>query len=463
MARHFKPTMQGLHLTADLYDCCACPELLSDEAVLREVCLEEVEAAQLQAVGDRFHRFPDFGGHPGGVTGMVLLAESHVALHTWPERNGVTLDVYVCNFLRDNSAKARALLEALVDHFQPTRVSRQSIDRGNPQAVPAHAAGISCTDDAERQASPPLAAGEQHWHDEALNPHSRYGYTLGRLLHRERSPHQLIEVYESAQFGRLFLLDGDYMTSVDDEHYYHEALIHPAAITLGNPRSALILGGGDGGSCEELLKYPGMERIVIAEIDEAVVRMARRFLEGVHHGALDDPRVEIRIGDGFALAKGMEERFDLVILDLTDPDTPASTLYSEAFFADVRRLLAASGALVLHTGTPIFAPELVAQLHTRLRRHFPIVAPLGLYIPLYGSYWTLAVCSLQSDPRRIESTVIRDRIAHLQGPPLRYYNADIHTALFALSNDLHALLKEGEPQDNRYATLPGPASARRIA
>jgi len=448
-----KKTMQGLHLTADLYDCRSSPALLSDAAVLRALCLEAVESAGLQAVGDRFHRFPDFEGHAGGVTGMVLLAESHVALHTWPERDEVTLDVYVCNFLSDNSSKAQALLDGLVGHFKPSRLSQQRICRGETVSPPSDAASGEAHE----------AAVPRGWHDEALNADSRYGYRLGRLLHAEQSPFQRIEVYESEQFGRVFLLDGDYMTSERDEYFYHEAMIHPAGIAIGNPRSALILGGGDGGSCEELLKYPGMQRIVIAEIDEAVVRMARRFLGAVHRGALDDPRVEVCIGDGFEWARRSRERFDLVILDLTDPDTPASPLYSEAFFADVGRLLQPLGALVLHTGTPIFAPSLVAQLHARLRRHFKVVAPLGLYIPLYGSYWTLAVCSQASDPRRVGTAVIRERIAQLKGPALGYYNAEIHPALFALPNDLRALLADRDGGDTAHNELQRPAPVRRFA
>ena len=249
--------MQGLHLTADLSACQSPEELLCDPLRLREYCLDLVEAAGLSAVADRFHRFPDFEGKPGGVTGMVLLAESHLALHTWPEQSAVTLDVYVCNFSTDNSAKAESLLQALIKLFGPQGIVRQQIQRG------------------EAQFRSPSEEPSARWGDEQLNRYSRYGYQLGRLLHREQSAYQLIEVFESPQFGNLFRLDGDYMTSERDEFFYHEAMIHPAAIAIGSPKHALILGGGDGGSAEELLKYPSIERVVIAELDEAVLRISR--------------------------------------------------------------------------------------------------------------------------------------------------------------------------------------------
>ena len=118
--------MQGLHLTADLRGCAPGQPAMTDPESLRQRCLAAVRAAGLQPVGELFHRFPA----PGGVTGVVLLAESHLAVHTWPELGGVTLDVYVCNLGADNSARAHALLDGLLAGFEPARVERQSLRRG---------------------------------------------------------------------------------------------------------------------------------------------------------------------------------------------------------------------------------------------------------------------------------------------------------------------------------------------
>jgi S-adenosylmethionine decarboxylase proenzyme len=117
--------MQGLHLTADLHGCAATASAMSDAAALRVLCLDAVAAAGLRRVGDAFHRFVG-----GGVTGAVLLAESHLAVHTWPELGAVTLDVYVCNLGADNSGRARALLARLEAAFSPTGVQRREIQRG---------------------------------------------------------------------------------------------------------------------------------------------------------------------------------------------------------------------------------------------------------------------------------------------------------------------------------------------
>ena len=122
--------MQGLHLTADITGCQCDAAWLTDAARLGAACVQAVNAAGLQAVAQLFHTFPSSTYGPGGVTATVLLAESHLCLHTWPEQRGVTLDVYVCNFGGDHSAKAHALMDALLALLQPTRTVRNTIHRG---------------------------------------------------------------------------------------------------------------------------------------------------------------------------------------------------------------------------------------------------------------------------------------------------------------------------------------------
>jgi S-adenosylmethionine decarboxylase len=123
--------MQGLHLTADLYQCRCEAAWLTDAQQLGDWCVQAVAAAGLQPVNQLFHRFPATDAGPGGVTATVLLAESHVCLHTWPEQRAVTADVYVCNFGADHSARARELMDALVNRFQPEWTEQRSLDRGD--------------------------------------------------------------------------------------------------------------------------------------------------------------------------------------------------------------------------------------------------------------------------------------------------------------------------------------------
>lgn len=272
------------------------------------------------------------------------------------------------------------------------------------------------------------------------------GYFLrgARLLEAGRSEWQTYEVWETPRFGKLFRLDRCFMTSERDEFYYHENLIHVPGVAHPGLRRALILGGGDGGSADELLKYPGIERIVIAELDAKVVELSRRHLRAVHHGALDDARVEIRIGDGMKYVHeegpAAGERYDLIVLDLTDPIGPAEALYAADFFAACKALLAEGGALTLHIGTPVFQPERVRELVARLRRVFATVRPYFLYIPLYGSLWGMACASDTLDPAALGAEEVDCRLAMRAIRELQHFNGAVHCAQFALPNHLRALL-----------------------
>lgn len=272
------------------------------------------------------------------------------------------------------------------------------------------------------------------------------GYFLcgARLLEAGRSEWQAYEVWETPRFGRLFRLDGCFMSSERDEFYYHENLIHVPGVAHPGLRRALIIGGGDGGSADELLKYPQIERIVIAELDAKVVDLSRRHLGAVHHGALDDARVEIRIGDGLKYVRedgpAAGERYDLIVLDLTDPVGPAEALYAADFFASCKALLAEGGALTLHIGTPVFQPGRVRELVGRLRRVFAQVRPYFLYIPLYGSLWGMACASDTLDPAALDADEVDRRLATRAIRELQHFNGAVHCAQFALPNHLRALL-----------------------
>lgn len=272
------------------------------------------------------------------------------------------------------------------------------------------------------------------------------GYFLrgGHLLEAGRSQWQAYEVWETPRFGRLFRLDGCLMSSERDEFHYHENLIHVAGIAHPGPCSALIIGGGDGGSAEELLKYPTMARVVIVELDDKVVDISRRYLHKVHHGALDDPRVEIRIADGLQYVRedgpAVGARYDLIVLDLTDPVGLAAALHTVEFFAACRALLAEGGALSLHLGTPVYQPERVQALVRGLRSVFACVRPYFLYIPLYGSLWGLASASDVVDPAALSAAEVDQRLRARAIVGLQHLNGAVHSAQFALPNHLRALL-----------------------
>jgi spermidine synthase len=432
--------MQGLHLTGDLFDCACSDKLFTDIAALSKICRDTTVDAGLTIVDEKFHVFPDWNGQPGGITGTLLLAESHLAIHTWPERRGVTLDVYVCNFTGDNDHKARQLFDTLVVAFRPKQQVVNRIRRGDLAASTESPAAVARPEAPAAEASRPDALVFD-W----LNAHAGYGYTVKAQLAAFESPYQRVEVFDTHQFGKTFRLDGRLMTSVGDEFFYHECMTHPALLAHPNPQSVLVIGGGDGGSTEEILKHPCVKRVVMAELDRAVIDVAREHLAEIHKGALDDPRLSIHIGDGFDFVKQCAEKFDLIVLDLTDPDTPAFALYTEEFFRMCQRLLNAGGLMTMHLGSPVYQPATVRKNAAALRKVFKQVHPMALFIPLYGSLWCLAVASDSVNPRAVVADSITARLMERRIGALKYYNAPLHQALFTLPTFVQELTAEAAP------------------
>ena len=260
-------------------------------------------------------------------------------------------------------------------------------------------------------------------------------------LARFRSAYQDVEVHDSVPFGKLFRLDGHFMTSERDEFFYHENMIHIPALAHPRPERALIVGGGDGGSAEELLKYPSMRTVTIAEIDETVIDISREHLQAVHRGALDDPRVTIRIGDGFRFVMDTRDAFDLIVLDLTDPGGPSTALYTPEFYAACAARLGPQGAMTMHVGSPVAHPERVRETLTELRRAFAVVTPYLTAVPLYGGTWMMACCSASLDPRALQASDVDLRIAQRGVGDLQFINGDTYRAVLALPNYVQPLTR----------------------
>ena len=276
--------------------------------------------------------------------------------------------------------------------------------------------------------------------DETLNTGSGVFFE-GAPIDAQQTPFQHIEVFDTPELGKLMRIDGANMVSERDEFFYHENLVHPVAIAHPLPRDMLVIGGGDGGSIEELLKHPSVQRVVLAELDGGVIEMARKHFQSVHRGALDDPRVEIRLGDGMARVRESENRFDLILLDLTDPVGPAEALYTPLFYADCQRALNDGGALVLHIGSPFSHPGRVRQSLTHLASVFSIVVPWFVHIPMYGATWGFASASNRLDPRSRSVAQVDALLAERHIGQRRYYNGSTHAAMLALPEYVMDMLR----------------------
>ena len=298
--------------------------------------------------------------------------------------------------------------------------------------------------DAADGTGPPVAAAPRSVRPDAMYEEltEEWGFVIrsARELERFESGFQAVEVHDTLPFGKLFRLDGHFMTSEKDEFFYHENLVHIAALAHPAPSRALVVGGGDGGSAEELLKHPSMASVTIAEIDGSVVDIARRHFGAVHRGALDDPRVSVRIEDGFRFVENAREQYDLIVLDLTDPGGPSTALYTPAFYGACAARLTPQGAMTMHIASPVAHGDRIRDALAALRVAFPKVTPYLTSVPLYGGLWMMACCSRTLDPRTHDAAAIDARIAERKLGALQYINGETYRATLALPNFVRALV-----------------------
>ena len=268
------------------------------------------------------------------------------------------------------------------------------------------------------------------WFEERLHANWRQVIRVRQLLFRQQTGLQGLVIFESFDWGRVLALDGVVQTTTGDEFCYHEMIVHVPLLAHGQPREVLIIGGGDGGCLREALKHPGVERVTQVEIDAGVIELSRQWLPSLSAGAFDHPRARVVIADGARFAAESADRFDVVIVDSTDPQGPGAVLFTEPFYRNVRRLLNPGGIMTSQCGNPAIRPEELVD--TQLAQHAAGFALVDYYlavVPTYiGGAMALGFATDVSAARRVSAADLARR-AVPRG--LRYYTPDIHVASFA--------------------------------
>lgn len=265
------------------------------------------------------------------------------------------------------------------------------------------------------------------WHTDFHSPHRGLSFAISKLLHKETSSYQTIEIVETPEFGTMMLLDGVLMLTQSDEFVYHEMLVHPALISHRDPQDVLIIGGGDCGSLTRVLRHPTVRSAVQVEIDEMVYRVARQYFPELT-AAADDPRVELLFADGIEYLKTTDKTFDVILVDSTDPVGPAKALFAKEFLGDCHRVLKDGGILCLQSESPWIKAlqPVIASVHADLASLFSWVKPYTAAIQTYqAGLWLFQMAGKGKAPEMPDETK-RKRIAALN---CNYYNAEIHSSL----------------------------------
>ncbi len=275
-----------------------------------------------------------------------------------------------------------------------------------------------------------MTKGLDVWFREVHKDGIAVGVRVTGYPYTAQTPFQRIDIIDTALLGKTLLLDGVFMLTDKDEFIYHDMLVHIPMFTHPEPRSVLIVGGGDGGSVREVVRHPSVERIEMVELDRMVVEACKTHFPALTC-ALDDPRLTIHYADGIEFVKGRHEEYDVILVDSTDPIGPAIGLFSESFYADCHRALKPGGVLTAQIGSPFFdAPE-IKQILGNMAASFPIALPYTASVPTYpGGYWCFGIGSKGPDPRKAPP---RERYEAAAGKFL-YYNPEIHEASFVLPN-----------------------------
>ena len=283
------------------------------------------------------------------------------------------------------------------------------------------------------------------WSEEAdrLDAAWRLQLRIDRVLHQEKTDHQDLLLFENPLFGRVLALDGIVQTTERDEFFYHEMLVHVPVLAHGAVERALIVGGGDGGALEELLKHPGLRTATLVEIDESVIDFSKTHLKAICGQAFEDPRLELVIADGLAWVaeeKGKRAPFDLILVDSTDPVGPGEVLFTESFYADCAGLLAEGGLLVTQNAVPFTEPESLAKPIAALSRNFAATACYRVAVPsFFGGDMVFSMAAQHAAALTTETATLEQRFA-AAGIKTRYYTPAVHQGAFALPPYIAALI-----------------------
>jgi len=270
------------------------------------------------------------------------------------------------------------------------------------------------------------------WYTETLHKGFGARYEVEKVVYDSRTPHQRLMVFDTVTFGRLMSLDGITQVTMADEYVYHEMLSHLPILAHGGVKDVLIIGGGDGGLAEEVLKHEGIERLVMVEIDAGVIDFARTHWQALNHNCFDDPRFSLVVADGKDFAATSKDRFDVIVIDSTDPIGPGEVLFTRSFYADCKRLLKPGGVLLTQNGVPFFQAD---ELKNTVYNFSKLFADAGCYlavIPTYiGGYMALGWGTDNVALRSVSLGTLKARFAAL-GIRTRYYTPELHAAAFAL-------------------------------
>lgn len=276
------------------------------------------------------------------------------------------------------------------------------------------------------------------WFVETLYPEFHQSLRIDEVLFRGRTAFQEALIFRNERFGRVLTLDGVVQTTENDEFCYHEMITHVPIIAHGAVRRVLIIGGGDGGVLREALKHPGVTATMV-ELDKTVVNICREYMPSLSAGAFDDPRADVRFMDGIKFVAETDEKFDVIIVDSTDPIGPGDVLFTQEFYVDCARCLTEKGMLITQSGVTFMQNDEARNTWERMKSLFVDPAFYVTQVPSYAAgLMTLGWGCHSIEPRQTSVAELTERVSRA-GLSTKYYTPAAHHAAFSVPAYIEAL------------------------
>ncbi|MEP6355861.1 MAG: polyamine aminopropyltransferase [Hyphomicrobiales bacterium] len=294
------------------------------------------------------------------------------------------------------------------------------------------------TDEANQNA--PVRSG---WVGETLHADVQFSFKADQVLYEQKTDEWHLQLIENPFFGKVLMLDGITQVTSRDEFIYHEMMAHVPILAHGAVKEILIVGGGDCGMAEEALKHNEVTRLTQVEIDQSVVDFSKEHFASFNAPVFNDPRFDLIIDDGAKFVAETDRRFDVIMIDSTDPIGPGAVLFTQEFYRNCHRCLNQGGVLVTQSGVPFLQED---ELVTSIQRFTQIFKDASAYIaaiPTYiGGHMALGWASDNAALKDIPVDVLAERFKAANFET-RYYTPEVHKAAFALPKFIHDAVERG--------------------
>ena len=422
----------GNHILVEFMNC--DPHIMNDVAGIERDMVAAAQKAGATVINSTFHHFS-----PWGVSGVVVIQESHLAIHTWPEYGYAAVDLFTCGEM-----DAWISFDHLKECFKSQSYSAIEMKRGSVNLLTRNDFDMSTMRQKASEWRNPEFYTRNVWFTDKDEDQALSLRFTGEVFFDVQSPFQRVRILESYKYGKMLALDDMVMTTEQDEFHYHEMISHPSLFTHGNAKNILVIGGGDGGTVREILRHEGVEKVTMVEIDGEVIKACKEHLPQIA-AEFDNPKLDLKVDDGIAFIKSAAPKsYDIIIVDGSDPVGPAEGLFSVEFYTNCYNALKDSGILVAQGESPKFNQKAFAELNHTLQGIFgKDNAPVSLFfVPTYPTgMWSFQYgLKGAQHPKSISNDAEIEAFGEAKG--LRYYNADVHKGSFATPNFVKDLLKK---------------------